>query len=164
MGRRNGRGTHPGFEKENCGQQNGAESDGAERTQILPPKPEWIPSLFGACYLSPKCGRRGTGIRAVSLNEPASFNHGFAIQLDADLGQDTLDADPRVDLPSDDQVVPEAEMGRPDRLLCLQRRTRHPGQRVQAETETAEGPSVLPTAVHQVHRRLRANDPIRVAV
>src|ERR1700704_1866538 len=137
MGRRNGRGTHTGFEKENCGQQNSTESDGAERTQIPPPKPEWIPWLFGACYLSPKCGRRGTRMRAVSLDEPASLDHGFAIQLDAGLGQDTLDADPRVDLPSDCQVVPEAEMGRPDRFLCLQRRTRHPGLRVQPETETA---------------------------
>src|SRR2546423_531261 len=164
MSRRNGRGTHTGFEKENCGQQNGTESDGAERTQIPPPKPEWIPSLFGACYLSHTCRRRGTGIRAVSLDESTFLDHGLAVHLDADLRQDALDADPGVDLPSDRQVVPETEVRGPDRLLRLQMRTRDPSLRVQAEAETAEGASVLAAAVHRVDRRLRADDPARVTV
>src|SRR6267143_1183780 len=120
MGRRNGCGTHPGFEKENCGQQNGA-----ERTQILPPKPEWISSLFGACYLSPKCGRRGTGIRAVSLDEPASLDHGLAVRLDTDLRQNTLHADAWVHLPADHQVVTETKVCRPDRFLRFLGRTSH---------------------------------------
>src|SRR5436853_6733520 len=101
---------------------------------------------------------------ADSLDESAFLDHGLAVHLDADLRQDALDADPGVDLPSDHQVVPETEVGGPDRLLRLQMRTRDPSLRVQAEAETAEGASVLAAAVHRVDRRLRADDSARVTV
>src|SRR5437016_2329296 len=101
---------------------------------------------------------------ADSLDESPFLDHRLAVHLDADLRQDALDADPGVDLPSDHQVVPETEVRGPDRLLRLQVRTRHPSLRVQAEAETAEGASVLPAAVHRVNRRLRTDDPARIAV
>src|SRR5436853_2099795 len=101
---------------------------------------------------------------ADSLDESAFLDHGLAVHLDADFGEDALDADPGVNLPSDHQIVPETEVRRPDCLLRLQMRTRHPSLRVQAESETAEGASVLAAAVHCVDRRLRADDPARVTV
>src|SRR5437879_9816367 len=80
---------------------------------------------------------------ADSPDESPLLDHGLAVHLDADLGENALDANPGVDLPSDHQIVPETEVRRPDRLLRLQMRTRHPSLRVQAESETAEGASVL---------------------
>src|SRR5437016_3927037 len=101
---------------------------------------------------------------ADSLDESAFLDYGLAVHLDADLGEDALDADPGVNLPSDHQIVPETEVRRPDCLLRLQMRTRHPSLRVQAESETAESASVLAAEVHRVDRRLRADDPARVTV
>src|SRR6266550_2402958 len=99
-----------------------------------------------------------------SLDESTLLDHGLAVHLDTDLRQDALDADPGVDLPSDDQVVPETEVRGPDRLLRLQMWTCHPSLRVQAEAETAEGASVLAPAVHRIDRRLCADDSARVTV
>src|SRR5207244_5434977 len=101
---------------------------------------------------------------ADSLDESPFLDHRPAVDLDADLRQDALHADPGVDLPSNHQIVPEAEVRGPDRLLRLQMRTHHPSLRVQAEAETAEGASVLAAAVHRVHRRLCSNDPARGTV
>src|SRR5205807_1722433 len=52
-----------------------------------------------------------------SLDESTLLDHGLAVHLDADFGEDALDADPGVDLSSDHQIVAETEVRRPDRLL-----------------------------------------------